>query len=223
MNRRIAGIVGLTGAIVLLIGDALLYGHLGSATDFWNTIPRVAGEASLVRLFAGGLLGPVGAVLYLAGFWHVYLNTRTAGRITASITLIGLSTMIVGGGAYHIIWVARMLAYKYGLADIAGSSPFVDAFESYMTMVYYTAAIPGFLASPMLGFLVLSGRSRYPRWTVLVNPGLLMLFGLLLGTSFFPAPVGGMIYGGIINLTFCLFFVVSIVTTWKEESDVRQV
>lgn len=220
MSRRTAGIIGFIGAIVLLVGDMLLYGHLGSAADFWDGVRRVAGQASLGRIFVGGLLGPVGVVLYLAGFWHVYLNTRHAGRLAAKVTLVGLTAMMVmGGGAYHAVWVVRMLSFKYGLADVAGLSSFTEAFESYMTLVYNVAAVPSYLVSPILVVLVLTGRSRYPRWTVLVNPGLLMLFRPLVGTSLFPAPVGAVIVGGYINLTFCVFFAVSIITTWRKKSD----
>ncbi len=199
----------------------LLYGHLGSATDFWIGVGRVAEEASLERVFAGGLLGPVGAVLYLAGFWHVYLNTVQAGRLAAKMVLIGLALMIVSGGAYHVLWVIRILSLKYGLANVAELSPFTDAVESYLATVYQASAVPGYLASPILAVLVLIGRSRYPRWTVLANPGLLMLLGLLVGPSFFPAPAGAVILGGFINLIFCVFFAVSIITTWKEEPEAR--
>ena len=219
MSRRTAGIVGLIGAIVLLVGDMLLYGHWGSAADFWVGVHRVAEQAPLSRIFVGGLLGPVGAVLFLAGFWHVYLNTRQAGRLAAKVTFAGLVTMIVSGGAYHVVWVVRMLSFKYGMSDVAGLSPFTEALGSYMTLVYNVAAVPGYLVSPILAVLVLTGRSRYPRWTVLVNPGLLMVFGLLFGTSLFLAPIGAAIAGGYINLIFCVFFAVSIITTWNKESD----
>jgi Family of unknown function (DUF6796) len=213
MSRRTAGIVGLLGAITLLVGDMLLYGHLGSAVDVWEGARQVAGQASLERLFWGGLLGPIGAVLYLAGFWHVYLNTRRAGRLAAKAILVGLTTMIVVGGAYHILWTVQMLSFKYGLADIAELSPFSDALGSYLTTVYNMAAVPGYLASLILAALVLIGRTRYPRWTILVNPGLLMLFPLIFGPSLIPAPIGAAIMGGYINLTFCVFLTVSIFTT----------
>ncbi|MBU1700291.1 MAG: hypothetical protein KJ970_00395 [Candidatus Eisenbacteria bacterium] len=219
MNRRTAGIVGFIGAIVLLVGDMLLYGHWGSAADFWVDAHRVAEKASLARIYVGGLLGPVGAMLYLAGFWHIYLNTRQAGRFAARMILVGLTAMIVTGSAYHVLWGVRMLSFKYGLANVAGFNPFTDALGSYLETVFKASAAPGYLVSAILAVLVLMGRSRYPRWTVLANPGLLMLFGLLLGTSFFPAPVGAVIMGGYINLTFCVFFAVSIITTWKKESD----
>ena len=216
MNRRSAGIVGLAGAIVLLVGDILLYGHFGSSADFIEGIQRVAEQASLTRLFVAGLLGPAGAVLYLAGFWHVYLNTRKSGQLAARLILVGLTTLMVTGGAYHIIWAVEMLALKYQLAEVAGCGLFLEAFGSYMTLVYITAAVPGFLAGVILFISVLTGRSRYPRWTVLANPGLLMLIPMLVGTSHLPAPLGGAIMGGYINLIFCVFFTVSIITTWKE-------
>ena len=217
MSRRTAGIVGLVGAIVLFVGDMLLYGHLGSATDFWDGVRRVAVQAPLARFFVGGLLGPVGAVLYLAGFWHVYLNTRQAGRLGAKVMLVGLTAMIVMGGAYHVVWVVRMLSFRYGVADVAGLNSFVDALGSYMATVNNAAEVPGYLVCPILVVLVLTGRSRYPRWTVLVNPGLLMIFRFSGVTSSLPAPFGAVILGGYINLTFCVFFAVSIITTWKEE------
>jgi hypothetical protein len=61
-NRRLAGLAGLLGALLFFCGDMLFYGHVGSGASFHEGMQHVAREASLARLFIGGLLGPIAAL-----------------------------------------------------------------------------------------------------------------------------------------------------------------
>lgn len=54
-----------------------------------NIIPYLATvqHASPERLFAGGLVGPFAACLWIAGFWHVHMNIRPEAAAFGRIML----------------------------------------------------------------------------------------------------------------------------------------
>ena len=134
MDRKIFGIIGILAAATLFAGDMLLYGHFGSAPAFWDGVKTVAANASLGRLYAGGIIGPIGGLLYILGFWHIYLNTQQAGKVVSIIVFTGCTSMMVLGGAYHALWTIRMLLYKFGIPDMESLELFIKAVKSYSSL-----------------------------------------------------------------------------------------
>ena len=49
-THRLAGLAGLTGALLFFCGDMLFYGHFGAGATFHQGVERVVREASLARL-----------------------------------------------------------------------------------------------------------------------------------------------------------------------------
>jgi hypothetical protein len=213
MSKQTAGLLGLLGAVLLFAGDMLLYGHFGSGSGFKEGERIVALLAPLLRLYLGGLLGPLCATLYLVGFWHVYQNVSSHAPWAARLVAICFSVVMVIGGAYHALWATRQLAMRFSEQAPAVQSELSKAIGQYMGLTFAVAAVPFVAASLALLIVVLTGRSNYPRWTALVNPGLLMVFKPL--TAYVPGPLGAVIWGGHFNLVFCLFFAVSLATTWR--------
>ena len=78
-SSRLAGLAGLVGALLFFAGDMLFYGHFGAGASFHDGMQRVVRDASMARLFTGGLLGPVAACLCIIGFWHARAHRR-AGK-----------------------------------------------------------------------------------------------------------------------------------------------
>ena len=76
---------------------------------------------------------------------------------------------------------------------------------------------PGYVGAVLLILLVVFGKTRYPKWTVLANPGILRLLSPFADAT--PAPVGAILVGGFTNLTIAGFFLVSVVTTWRLPPD----
>jgi len=93
-------------------------------------------------------------------------------------------------------------------ADLAGSV------KSYWTLAYNFGSIPGYLGAILLLGLVLLRRTNYPRWTALANPAVLILMSYL--AVYVPAPVGAILVGGSANLSIALFFLVSLLSTWRK-------
>jgi hypothetical protein len=76
--------------------------------------------------------------------------------------------------------------------------------------IYRSIEVVGYPTMLLLFALVLFKQTTYPRWTALLNPGLLMLISPL--AVHIPSPVAAVIIGGFYNLTFCIFFQISLAT-----------
>jgi len=123
---------------------------------------------------------------------------------------------MVIGSAVHALWVPRGLAIKYSDA-LAGVAPeLVTAFKDYWSLAYQMAEVPAYVGAILLLILVLWGKSRYPRWTVFANFGVLSLLAPL--AERVPSPFGAVLVGGFTNLSIALFFLVSVLSTWKNTS-----
>jgi hypothetical protein len=210
--RRLAGLAGLLGALLFFCGDMLFYGHFGAGAGFHDGMQRVVRDASLTRLFAGGLIGPVAACFCIVGFWHVRRNIAPRSPMFAGLIFYSLAAMMVVGSAVHALWVPRGLALKYETTLQHYAPDLFSALRRYWELAYDLAAAPAYLGAILLVFVVLFRKSIYPRWTVLANFGLLSLLAPLAERA--PAPVGAILVGGFTNLSIATFFLVSVVSTW---------
>jgi len=213
-------VAGLCGALLFFAGDMLFYGHWGSGAGFHQGMIKTVSNASLVRLYAGGLVGPVAACLCIVGFWHVYLNVRPAQARIGQVMLVAFFLLMVFGSAIHTLWTTRGLAIKYCYGDDdVGCRALVQAVNSYWDLAYNLGAAPGYLGAVLLLGLVLLGKTWYPRWTALANPAVLVVLSPLADRA--PAPLGAVLSGGFTNLSIALFFLVSVLTTWKRADDLK--
>jgi hypothetical protein len=85
--------------------------------------------------------------------------------------------------------------------------------KEYWVLTYDIGAIPGYVGAVFLIVLVISGRTWYPRWTVISNPAVLLTLSPLADRA--PAPLGALLVGGFTNLSIAVFFLISVITTWK--------
>jgi len=121
--------------------------------------------------------------------------------------------MMVAGSAVHALWVPRGLASKYESALRAGAPDLFAALRRYWELAYNLAAVPAYIGAILLLFVVVFRRSIYPRWTALANFGLLSLLAPF--AERVPEPVGAIVVGGFTNLSIAVFFLVSVLSTWK--------
>lgn len=223
-SERIAGVLGLLGALLMLGGDMLLYAHANHAAWVSSSFNSNLGVrvailgAERVELLASGVLGPVAAVLYAFGFWHVYLQLRQHAPIGGAFVALAFSTMIVIGGAYHALWTHYGFILQFAATDPAGASALVENATRYMHLMYGTAAAVGYSGAIVLLVLVLAKKSAYPRWTAVINPGVLIALAppLMPIIERFPQPTGAILAGGWINMAFTVFFLVSLATTRRK-------
>jgi hypothetical protein len=154
----------------------------------------------------------------MVGFWHVYLNLRDDAPLRRAAFVV-LAALMVAGSAVHTLWTARGLALKYCSGPAAPCSELLAAITAYWRLVYDLAAVPGYAGALLLLGLVLGGKTWYPRWTAVVNPGVLALLSPLAERA--PAPLGAALVGGFTNLSFAVFFLASVCTTWGARSGNR--
>jgi hypothetical protein len=205
---RILGLIGLGAALLMFVGDMCLYGHFGSGDDAISKL--VISNESDTRIVVGGFIGPIAAILYCLGFFSVYAMISPRSRMLAIVVAGGGAVMMVIGGTYHAMWSIRAFLIKAGLSsgDYQG---LYTQIKDYTLLFYNTTLAGAEVVSLLLLFAVLSGRSLYPRWSVVVNPGILFLFRPL--ADFVPAPLGAIVSGGYLNLVFVLFFSVNVMVT----------
>lgn len=214
--RRATGLAGLAGALLFFAGDMLFAGYIGSGSGFADGMLAVVRHASYARLVWGGLLGPPAACLCIIGFWHVHLNVRDKSAVLARTILVAFCVFMVAGSAVHTLWAAKGLAVKFCDGHDPACTNVVRALQSYWTLAYNICSAPGYVAALLLGFVVLTGRTDYPRWTIVANPAVLIALSPL--ASNIPSPIGAIIVGGSANLSIAAFFLVSTATTWGRDS-----
>lgn len=71
--------VGFLAGILMFSGDMLLYydkkDYVSDGT--FNPVIEIMKNVSYKRLYAGGLIGPIAAFLYCAGYYHMVLITNS--------------------------------------------------------------------------------------------------------------------------------------------------
>jgi hypothetical protein len=205
-----AGICGLAGALLFFAGDMLFYGHLGSGATFASDALVTVQQSSETRLFAGGLIGPIAAGLCIIGFWHVYLHVKSEAETLGRVMLAAFFAMMVAGSAVHTLWVAKGIAMKFCSGPHSTCPNVLALTTRYWDFAYDLSATPGFLGAALLGYLVVTGKTVYPRWTIIANPAMFLL--LSMSTVYLPGPVGAILVGGSTNLSIAAFFTVSLWT-----------
>ncbi|WP_373801629.1 DUF6796 family protein, partial [Bacteroides heparinolyticus] len=103
---RLTGYMGVAGSLLMYIGDMLLYFTTQPIPDLEKDLLPSMGTVPLERLIAGGIIGPLAAVLYIIGFYHLFLRVKKERRKTACWMLASLSVSIIVGGAYHAFFPA---------------------------------------------------------------------------------------------------------------------
>ena len=212
-GHRLAGLAGLSGALLFFVGDMLFYGYPGPGDGFAEGLLATVRAASEQRLFAGGLVAPLAASLCIVGFWHVFPNVRAEASWAGRAMFVCFFLLMVAGSGIHMLWTAKGLALKYCSAPTAACPELLAAIRSYWSLAYELGAAPGYAGCALLAVLVLLGKTRYPRWTVLANPALLLALSPL--ATRLPSPLGAPLVGGSANLSIAAFFFVSTITTWE--------
>jgi hypothetical protein len=210
----ITGLIGLLGAILTGTGEFLMHFDPLARFDAENSFFLAVPEA---RSTLGHFIAVLGAPLYFIGCWHIRLMLRPAGeRASLAAFLVGLYGFGVG-----LVWIgSRTTLGSYvnmqgasGIAhlDIAQLITLYDLrYESLITIV----RIAVLLLSAIYIWLVLTGKSFYPRWMAIVNPILLIVASFVV---FVVAPsIGKYLMPIALNVAFAIYFFASIMIARKQ-------
>ncbi len=191
----VAGWCGLAGALIMFAGDQLI-GHGSRLSD-----------SGLITL--GGLAAIPGGAGLLAGVWHIREQLAPAPSIARLPISLLFATLFVLASATHAVWGAYAIVEN----DLTGVAVDSDLFVHYLGAFGVLGQVLGIPASLALLALVLLGRTSWPRWMALFNPGLLY-FGL--GAIQIPGQLGAAIAASTFNFAFCLFFLASGLAPWRQ-------
>lgn len=210
-NLRWTGYAGLMGSLLMYAGDMLLYFTTQPIPDVDKDLLPSMGTVPLERLTVGGLLGPLAAILYIIGFYHLFLRVKYARRKTASWMLAFLSISVIFGGAYHAFFPA------FGIVSSQGHPEIIDCFLSYTGWLggfaFFTIGVGWLLFS----ILILQRQTSFPRWVVIVTPLVTIWTNFL--WQMLPQPFLVLIAGGWNNLVCTLIFAVSLLTLNKHHKE----
>lgn len=192
---------GLIGAFMLFCGDMTLYYSKNGYSDMVSVIDNMKAERPL-RLYIGGLLGPVSAFVYCIGFYHIVLISQ-AGHAAAAWLCFAVNCLgIICGGAYHSLWP---------LLGTIGNTEHKDAMDALLKYMdvqkYFAFGIQG-AGFIMLAVMVALGWTVLPRWMALFTPGILMLLTPLL--SHLPTKAHMVICGGWTNLVSVIYYAAAL-------------
>lgn len=211
---RRAGIVGIVTGIAMSIADiSLLYSAAGGyeSDAMLLTIP-------LWRLLLGHYLGVLMLPFYLIALWHLYEGIKPGGAWLSIPVAALLGYGLAAGGAFHGSIAVPALIAQAGV----GASPETQTvltnllanahwFIEPLQAVVFLALIAG---SIWLGAAILSGRTAYPRWFVLVNP--VIVQGVLIASYVLtPNPVSTLLLPAAASLSLLILFGFSTALLWN--------
>lgn len=196
--------IGLIGAILMFIGDMVLYyskeDYVGTVT--LNAIIDIMKKESRTRLYAGGIIGPIAAFLYCIGYYHLILVMNEGFQMFGWVCFFINSLGIICGGVYH-----SHCAY-FGLLGRYDDKEIVDEVHKYLNVqktVSFGLQGIGFL---MLAVFIVLKWTVFPRWMLIVSPGVLFL--MLPLTRKLPKGLHMIISGGWTNLISVIYYAVAL-------------
>ncbi len=200
------GIAATLGALVVGIGEFMFqYSPRGGYEEhdylFFLDVARW-------RLTAGHFIGVLAAPLYFTGYWHVAQMLKPAGRwITAGVFGLGVYAFAIGnvwlGGRVNL----ALTVQARDAAEDALKAPFsglLQEISSHNEPLIVMVRVLVLIVSILMAWGILSGRSKYPRWTAAVLPIVLLV---LIFASYVVVPgVGNLLLPAAMNIAHVIFF-----------------
>ena len=133
---------------------------------------------SVERTTLGHFFGVLGAPLYVVGFWHLMKMLEPAGQLASRIAFAAMSYGIMVG----TVWIGSRssISAMVNFDSTANLSQLIALYELRYESLLQVTRVAALVFSAIYIWLVLSGRSLYPKWMALLNPVFLILvsFGI---------------------------------------------
>ena len=203
MNKlRLAGIIGLIGAILCGTGEFLLHFDPQarfSGYDFMAKIPEQ-------RLTAGHFFAVVGVPLYFVGVWHIGQMLRPAGeKLALALQFIGWY-----GFLYGAMWLSSraMIGSTVHHPELIQGTNLIELYELRLESLLQVIRITTLIISGIFIKMVLTGKTRYPKWMAATSPIVLLLMNFVI---YLIAPsIGKYVMPIALNVGFAVFFTLSL-------------
>lgn len=205
MTVHIVLLIGLFAGLLMFSGDMLLYYDKNDyvSNGAFDSLIAIMKYVSDKRLYMGGVIGPIAATFYCVGYYHILLITQDKMRLLAYVCFFCCCFAIIIGGAYH-----SHCAYL-GLIGKVQSRKSMNVVIKYFSFINKISMIFQVVGLLILAILIGAGFTIFPRWMVLITPGILYL--LLPLWRKLPKGIHIIICGGWTNLIFVIYYLISLI------------
>ena len=163
-------------------------------------------DISDARLTAGHFFAVVGVPLYLVGMWHMGQMLKPAGE--------KLSNILFLIGAFGFVYGAMWMSSRASIGSlvhypelIAGTN-LVELYELRSETLLQVTRVTTLVISGIFVYMVLTGKSRYPKWMAAASPIVLLILNFVI---YLVAPnVGKFVMPIALNVGFSIFFLLSL-------------
>lgn len=228
---RWTGLAGILAAAAWTLGDALLLGNRATAAEFPHLAVYAGNRlvqrsalflaSSTERLAAGALVGVFTTPLYLAGIWHLYEASKSAGARWSAppfwLLVTGYSIApFVHGSFFYLAEILKVIP----AVDAAAQAALIELatrLTRWLFVAYAVLALPVVAGFAWLTAAIARGSTLYPRWLALANPIVCMIGGSL-ADRVLPEPLSTWLAGAGLNLGMLAFFSLSTALLWRGRS-----
>ncbi len=199
---KLTGIIGLVGAILCGVGEFLLH---------FDPLARFSGydfmaDISDARLTAGHFFAVIGVTLYFVGMWHIAQMLKPAGeRLSNILFLVGSF-----GFLYGAMWMSSRasIGSLVHYPELIVDTKLVELYQLRSETLLQVIRMTTLVMSVIYVYMVLTGKSRYPKWMAATSPIVLLILNFVI---YLIAPsIGKFVMPIALNVGFSLFFLSSL-------------
>lgn len=211
---RIAGWLGLIGALVVGIGEYTIQFSLTG--DYFSPGYEYFRGISSDRLFVGHYLSVLAAPLYILGYWHLYCHLRAASVVGATVFLL------LGGYSFAVgaVWLGQRVFLALTVQAIDGGLPLNDMLETFASLnepLINVLRLAVLINSVLWVWMIASGRSDYPKWLAVFSP-IVMLVSVF-AIYMVSADVGRFLLPGAMNVAHVILFGLSLFALSRQRGE----
>ena len=205
MNKlKLTGIIGLIAAITVGTGEFLL--HFDSLARYSVTDYDFMDQISDHRLTVGHFFAVIGIPLYFIGIWHIGEMLRPAGeKLSTAFKFIGWF-----GFVYGAMWMSSraMIGSMIKYPELIEGTNLVQLYQLRLETLLQVIRITTLIISGILIKMVLTGKTRYPKWMAATNPIVLLLMSFAIYKTV--PSMGKYVMPIALNVAFTIFFALSL-------------
>ncbi|MDF1747080.1 MAG: hypothetical protein P1V19_25535 [Gimesia sp.] len=204
LSLKLTGLLGLLAAILVGTGEFLI--HFDPLARFSDSSYNFMLDTTETRLTTGHFFAMIGIPFYFIGSWHIYQMLRSASNKLAFTAFLIASYGFIFGA----VWMGSRasigsLAHH---AELIKGTDLVSLYQLRYETLLQVIRITTLILSGIYIYLVLTGRTRYPKWMAAVNPIVLILLSFLIFA--FNKDIGIYIMPIALNVAFAIFFTCSL-------------
>jgi len=201
----LTGFAGLLAAILVGAGEFMLQFNLQGgyeAADY-----SYFGRVPIERLTQGHFLAVLAAPLYVVGYWHLFKMLEPASpKLSCLVFILGAYSFIIGTA-----WISQRVFLGLTVHEInagADISGLLAAFSERNEPFVNVLRVAMLVVSGIWIFLILSGKTHYPKWMAIFSPfailaSIFILYFLLPSVGLYVIPIA-------MNVTHAIVFSLSL-------------